>query len=214
MKPAAKTTLIVTGIFAGLGILGLSWYLWDENNKKNAPCPDPDNMHKDETGNCVLNTPETPPVIYTPPPPIDNVGKPTNVLAFQQYANAHGWLPQLTYDGWGPKTAAAWVALKAEYLKPTAVAKPTTAPVKITTGFVLGQKLFANNNYAIINAYKTAIPSAAVSNIYKSYKPNYFIGTFLNTEGEYIKIAAEELGAFGKTDKTVYVLKGSTFATK
>lgn len=213
MTPQGKNALIVGGLFAGVGLIGLAWYLVGESNKKDTPCPG-DNMHKDENGNCVLNTIQTPaPPVYLPTPPVSN-GKPQNILAFQQYANSKGWSPKLVEDNaWGPKTLEAWTALKAEYLKPVVVpTAPVVSPIKKLTGFVLGEKLYANDNNTITNTYKTAAPSP--SNIYKTYKPNYFIGTYIMDAGSMISIATPEVGTLGTTYKEVYALKGNVFATK
>lgn len=59
--------------------------------------------------------------------------KPSNVLAFQQYANAKGWSPKLVEDGqWGAKTKDAWTKFGAEFSKSKGV---------IPTGYVAGSKL-------------------------------------------------------------------------
>lgn len=215
MTPQGKKLAIAGGIFGGMILIGGIWYLVSENNKKNAPCPG-NNMHKDANGNCVLNAPETPapPVVTTPPPVNTSSNMPSNILEFQKFANNNGWTPALVLDNqWGPKTAAAWAALKAQYLKPAnSVATPPVSPIKKLTGFTIGENLYANDNNKITNAYKST--SVGASNIYKSYSPNYFIGTYVGMDSGLISLAAPETGFFGTSYKQVYVLQGDVYATK
>jgi hypothetical protein len=86
---------------------------------------------------------------------------------------------------------------------PTVVIPPASAQT-----FVLRDKIFAGE-YLI--AYKT--PAAGASNIYKSFDKGNFIGSYISTEGSYIKLARDNYGytwygVFGiiSTD-VIYVLK-------
>lgn len=47
-----------------------------------------------------------------------NTDRPSDILAFQKFANSKGWKPALVEDGkWGSKTNNAWATWKAEYNK-------------------------------------------------------------------------------------------------
>ena len=65
----------------------------------------------------------------------------------------------------------------------------------------IGAKAFAGKNGA--NAYTKA--AANTQNIYKNYKADKYIGTFLALQNDFDKIAIEETGFFGNSNKIIFV---------
>ena len=120
MEKKSKKILLITSAILLIGG-GVGYWLWKRNKDKKAE--------------------ETPVTEETPPAttPTASVGvnsiedKPSDVLAFQQYANAKGWSPKLVEDGlWGSKSKSAWAKWGAEFKKSKGL---------ISSGFVQGDKL-------------------------------------------------------------------------
>lgn len=81
-----------------------------------------------------------------------------------------------------------------------------TKPTKKFSNFKIGENLFAYSNPT--NMYTK--PTASSATLYKWFKPNYFVGTYLGVSGEYYKVAIEEKGTLGFMEgKEMYVRKGS-----
>lgn len=78
--------------------------------------------------------------------------KPSDVLAFQQYANSRGWSPKLVEDGlWGSKTKLAWGKFGSDFKKSKGV---------IPTGFKQGDKIFVRVPLLNAIAYSRATGKA------------------------------------------------------
>lgn len=106
-----KTLVVVIVIIVAVILLVVSgWLIYKKFIKK-------DEEKKDVT----LTDEENPIVTDTNTNTNTNTqDRPTNVLAFQKFANSKGYSPKLVEDGiWGGKTASAWAIWKGAFLKPT-----------------------------------------------------------------------------------------------
>lgn len=119
-----KALLIISSLILIGG--GIGYWLWKRKKDKKDDKPTDekptDEKPKDEKPSSETNPTST------------NVeDKPSNVLAFQQYANAKGWSPKLVEDGiWGSKSKAAWAKWGADFKKSNGL---------IPSGFAQGDKL-------------------------------------------------------------------------
>jgi hypothetical protein len=159
----SKTGLIIgISLIAITGIGLLIWYFHDKNKKelelKNGSSSETNtdgsakNPSADDSG--VQTT------IKTSTNPMQVVSdKPTDVLAFQKFANSKGWSPKLKEDGiFGSKTGAAWVSLKSDYNK-SATNVTSTTPKKITVdsfastnpSLLIGKKAYSINSAVNLN---------------------------------------------------------------
>lgn len=84
----------------------------------------------------------------------------------------------------------------------------TSQPTKKFDNFYIGQNLFAYSNPT--NVYTA--PNASMATLYKSFKPNSFVGTYLGKGDVFFKIAVTVKGLWGDEAREMYVRKGHVSA--
>lgn len=105
-----------------------------------------------------------------------DTSKPSNVLAFQKFANSKGYTPKLSEDGkWGPKTSSAWNALASDYKKSVGIVEP----LSFKKGQRVNPRIPLKNSVAYDRTTGKAI-GRVTSAIFEGYtnQPNkWFVGT-------------------------------------
>ena len=192
MEKRTKKILLTSASI--LLILGGVFWLWRRNKPK-----------EDETtdGNTNLGS-GTP--SYQPSSDV-----PSDVLAFQKFANSKGYSPKLVEDGiWGSKTSAAWKVWGKEYNKlspSTTIAPKSSAQKKVTSSYftdpskMVGKNVYSNSS--VTSLYNTVLNRVGTA------KKDEFLGAVTKVErtstGDYILTVVSPL-------KNVYkVFAGSVY---
>jgi len=122
------------------------------------------------------------------------LGNAAAVKKFQEYYNLvkPANLPALTYDGWGPLTAAAYNSYKDKYAAAAAAGKltATTTTTTITpTTIKIGDKVNAKVLTATYPGYTLVNPYTAGATDGKgNFLPGYYVGVITAITGNALKI--------------------------
>ena len=168
-KKNKKALLIISSLILIGG--GIGYWLWKRNKDKKAEEKPTDEKPTDEK-----------PSSETTPTSTIVEDKPSNILAFQQYANSKGWSPKLVEDGlWGSKSKAAWAKWGADFKKSNGA---------ISSGFTKGDKLMVQFPLAKATAYsrQTGKAIGSITNatfVQDSNRNGWFLGTALIPVGNY-----------------------------
>jgi hypothetical protein len=163
-----KTVLIVIVIIVAVILLSVaSWLIYKKFVKKDEEKND--NPLTDEENPIVTDT------------NTNTQGRPTDVLAFQKFANSKGYSPKLVEDGiWGGKTASAWAIWKGDFLKPAKLESSVNPYLNPFAGA-----------YPVFNTNPNANPTSNVATGYNA------IGKYAYTKGSYTNVRMEPgLGNF------------------
>lgn len=125
-------------------------------------------------------------------------------------ANGYNWFNIAFSNGVTGWMADVYLKKIASAPQNTPAAAVTNPPI-ITSGYTIGQKIYAYGSGT--NVYSSTV--IGKNTLVKNFKPYYLIGTFLATNGDLVKLAMPSTNLLGGTTYvTVYALSSQVFATK
>jgi hypothetical protein len=144
MEKRTKKILLVSGSLLLIG--GAFWLWWRNRPKKDETKTDEGTIDTGTTGGGTIGGGL----------PSSITDKPSNVLAFQKFANSKGYKPKLVEDGiWGAKTSAAWNIWGKEYSKSSII--PGVIPRPISSNvFKKGDAVYLKLNNTLIYQYPSS----------------------------------------------------------
>ena len=120
------------------------------------------------------------------------LGSAADVKKFQEYYNSvkPAELPALTYDGWGPLTAAAYNSYKDKYAAAAAAGKlPEPSKEPAATTIKIGDKVNAKvltatyPGYTLVNPYTSGATDGE-----GNFSPGYYVGVVTAITGNALKV--------------------------